>query len=411
MAEGAGTRPAGCPICNDPSIRRRALRNGLTVAASRLRRRQPVLRGAARRRRRTCWDHAYGQRLSLLRHRAVLRPRAERTSVRRRDCASIRATNSCFRPRSAACWCRSRRAHPSRRGCRSRSAYDYSYDGVMRSFEDSLQRLGLARVDIVYLHDVNPRWHGDAYEQRFREAMEGGYPALERLRGEGVVRAIGVGVKDADVCLRFARAGDFDLFMLAGGYTLLEHAAVDANFCRIARRTTSRSSSHRRSIPASSPPAPWKARRSSIRPRRRTSWRARAARSRLRASRCTARRGGAAIRAGPSGGVSAVCGYRSVAEVDDQYAVVDHAHSRGSCGMDAEGPTRLIARRARRRKAGTANERCHGVRWLPAHRRHASACATTADPVGDRAHRALRRGESDAPFAGARSSRRLTAAD
>ena len=105
--------------------------------------------------------------------------------------------------------------------------YDYSYDGVMRSLEDSLQRLGLCRVDIVYIHDVNPRWQGNAYEARFAEAMDGAYPALERLRSEGVVRAIGVGVKGADVCMRFAHAGDFDLFMLAGGYTLLEHAALD----------------------------------------------------------------------------------------------------------------------------------------------------------------------------------------
>jgi D-threo-aldose 1-dehydrogenase len=105
--------------------------------------------------------------------------------------------------------------------------YDYSYDGVMRSLEDSLQRLGLASVDIVYLHDVNPRWHGKAYEERFREAMEGAYPALERLRSEGVVRAIGVGLKGGDICLRFARAGNFDCVMLAGGYTLLEHDSVN----------------------------------------------------------------------------------------------------------------------------------------------------------------------------------------
>lgn len=105
--------------------------------------------------------------------------------------------------------------------------YDYSYDGVLRSFEDSLQRLGLCRIDIAFIHDVNPRWHGAEYERRFEEAMRGAYPALERLRSEGIVRAIGVGVKGADVCLRFARAGDFDFFMLAGGYTLLEHAALD----------------------------------------------------------------------------------------------------------------------------------------------------------------------------------------
>ena len=105
--------------------------------------------------------------------------------------------------------------------------YDYTYDGVMRSFEDSLQRLGLCRIDIAYIHDVNPRWQGADYERRFAEAMDGAYPALARLRDEGLVRAIGVGVKDPDVCLRFARAGEFDCFMLAGAYTLLEHHADD----------------------------------------------------------------------------------------------------------------------------------------------------------------------------------------
>ena len=105
--------------------------------------------------------------------------------------------------------------------------YDYSYDGALRSLEDSLQRLGLCRVDIAFIHDVNTRWHGDDYERRFSEAMDGAYPALARLRNEGVIRAIGIGVKGADVCARFARAGDFDCFMLAGGYTLLEHAALD----------------------------------------------------------------------------------------------------------------------------------------------------------------------------------------
>lgn len=105
--------------------------------------------------------------------------------------------------------------------------YDYSYDGVMRSFDDSLQRLGLARIDIALLHDVNPRWQGELYEQRFSEAMAGAYRALDRLRSEGVLRAIGVGLKGWEACLRFARAGDFDCVMLAGGYTLLEHEALD----------------------------------------------------------------------------------------------------------------------------------------------------------------------------------------
>ena len=99
--------------------------------------------------------------------------------------------------------------------------YDYSRDGARRSLEDSLQRLGLARIDIALIHDVVPRWHGAEFERRFRESMEGAYPALAELRAAGVVRAIGVGVKDWDVCLRYLGAGDFDCVMLAGQYTLL----------------------------------------------------------------------------------------------------------------------------------------------------------------------------------------------
>ena len=107
-------------------------------------------------------------------------------------------------------------------------AYDYGHDGVLRSIEDSLQRLGLARIDIAYIHDPSPKWHGADFERRYREAVEGGYRALDRLRSEGTLRAIGVGVKDIDVLLRFARDGDFDCFMLAGGYTLLEQGSLDA---------------------------------------------------------------------------------------------------------------------------------------------------------------------------------------
>ncbi len=105
--------------------------------------------------------------------------------------------------------------------------FDYSYDGVMRSFEDSLYRLGVERIDILYVHDVSPRWAGDAIEERFRTVMAGGYKALLRLRESGVIRAFGVGINDAEWCVRFAEAGDFDLFMLAGRYTLLDQSAHD----------------------------------------------------------------------------------------------------------------------------------------------------------------------------------------
>jgi D-threo-aldose 1-dehydrogenase len=104
--------------------------------------------------------------------------------------------------------------------------FDYGYAGTIRSLEDSLQRLGLARVDVALIHDVVPRWQGDDYERRFHESMEGAYRALADLRRQGRVAAIGAGVKDAEVCLRYATAGDFDCFMLSGQYTLLDQNAL-----------------------------------------------------------------------------------------------------------------------------------------------------------------------------------------
>jgi D-threo-aldose 1-dehydrogenase len=98
-----------------------------------------------------------------------------------------------------------------------RIVFDFSGDGVRRSIEESLERLGLDRVDIVYIHD--PEEHWDA-------AIGQAYPALDRLRVEGVVGAIGVGLKDSAMLARFARAGDFDAFLLAGRYTLLDQDAL-----------------------------------------------------------------------------------------------------------------------------------------------------------------------------------------
>ncbi len=104
--------------------------------------------------------------------------------------------------------------------------YDYSHDGAMRSIEDSLQRLGLAHVDVVFIHDVTPKWAGDALEARYRESMAGAYKALERLRSSGAIGAIGVGINDVDLLVRYAGDGDFDCFMLAGRYTLLDTSAL-----------------------------------------------------------------------------------------------------------------------------------------------------------------------------------------
>lgn len=114
-----------------------------------------------------------------------------------------------------------------------RWGYDYSYDGVMRSYEESLARLGVGHVDILYVHDV------DAYNQggragadaRIRELIEqGGWRALDELRAAGEVRAIGAGVNEWQPCLRLLELTDPDVFMLAGRYTLLEHEPLDTLF-------------------------------------------------------------------------------------------------------------------------------------------------------------------------------------
>jgi D-threo-aldose 1-dehydrogenase len=114
--------------------------------------------------------------------------------------------------------------------------YDYSHDGALRSLDMSLARLGTNRVDIVLLHDLNRRWQGDAVEMRYKEAMAGAYRALSDLRAQGVIRAIGVGVNDWEILLRFAADGDFDCFMLAGRYTLLDHSAGARFMPECARR-------------------------------------------------------------------------------------------------------------------------------------------------------------------------------
>jgi D-threo-aldose 1-dehydrogenase len=105
--------------------------------------------------------------------------------------------------------------------------FDYSYDGAMRSIEHSLLRLGLGRLDIVLIHDCDVWTHGkDEAPVRFREAMEGAYKALDKLRNDKVIKAIGFGINEADTCVKFARAGDFDVAMMAGRYTLIDQTGL-----------------------------------------------------------------------------------------------------------------------------------------------------------------------------------------
>ena len=104
---------------------------------------------------------------------------------------------------------------------------DYSYDAAMRSHEASLQRLGLPKVDVLLIHDADAWTHGPVEgPKRFREAMDGAYRALEKLRGEGVIKGIGIGVNDPVYAARYLTEGDFDCFLIAGRYSLLEQPAL-----------------------------------------------------------------------------------------------------------------------------------------------------------------------------------------
>lgn len=105
--------------------------------------------------------------------------------------------------------------------------YDYSYDGVMRSVESSLERLRIGRIDILFMHDIGRFTHGDANDHHFPIAMDGGYKALDELRSSGTVSAIGLGVNEIEVCEAAMQHGHWDCFLLAGRYTLLEQGGLD----------------------------------------------------------------------------------------------------------------------------------------------------------------------------------------
>ena len=108
-----------------------------------------------------------------------------------------------------------------------RRRLDYTHDGALRSIDDSFQRLGLSRIDIVYIHDCSPDWLGDAYEEQFEVAMAGAARALTRLRDEGSIGAWGFGVNRVEPCLRALERSDPNMFLVAGRYTLLDHTALE----------------------------------------------------------------------------------------------------------------------------------------------------------------------------------------
>ena len=104
---------------------------------------------------------------------------------------------------------------------------DYSYDGVMKSFEQSLHRLNTSKIDICLIHDVDTYTYGEQVDHYFKIAMKGAYKAISKLKEEKVIKAIGVGVNNSDICRRFAEEGDFDCILLAARYTLLDQSALD----------------------------------------------------------------------------------------------------------------------------------------------------------------------------------------
>jgi len=117
--------------------------------------------------------------------------------------------------------------------------YDYSYDAVMRSFGESLQRLGLSRIDLLYIHDIGRLTHGEANGARMAELTKGGgLKALEELRASKAISGFGMGVNEVSACLEVMDHARLDVILLAGRYTLLEQTPLDDLFPRCSQAGT-----------------------------------------------------------------------------------------------------------------------------------------------------------------------------
>jgi D-threo-aldose 1-dehydrogenase len=102
--------------------------------------------------------------------------------------------------------------------------WDYSAAGVRRSVEDSLQRMGMAYLDVAFVHDCCSICHGDNYPKILRQVIDEALPELQKMKREGLIRAIGLGVNDVQVCLDVLKEAELDCILLAGRYTLLDHS-------------------------------------------------------------------------------------------------------------------------------------------------------------------------------------------
>ena len=123
-------------------------------------------------------------------------------------------------------------------GLEFETAFDYGYDGVMRSFEDSLQRLGINRIDVLLIHDLDG-WHHKnpaAVDAYFGQLVTGGWRALSALRDQGVIKGIGAGFNTLGTIPRYLDLFDIDFFLIAMRYTLLEQEVLEREFPRCAER-------------------------------------------------------------------------------------------------------------------------------------------------------------------------------
>lgn len=117
--------------------------------------------------------------------------------------------------------------------------FDYSYDGIMRSFESSLRRLAREKINILFAHDLGEVTHGDSNPQMFKHFFDGGYRAMLELKQQGLIDAIGIGVNECEVCVDIINEVDLDCILLAGRYTLLDQSAAHEVFPLCTQRNIS----------------------------------------------------------------------------------------------------------------------------------------------------------------------------
>ncbi|WP_423069093.1 aldo/keto reductase [Devosia sp. CN2-171] len=129
--------------------------------------------------------------------------------------------------------------HENPRAMPFRPQFDFTYRGVMRSHENSLQRLGLERIDILFLHDIGAFSQKKNHAKAMRQLLNGGLKAIEELRRSGAVRAIGAGVNEWQIIDELMNHAQFDVFLLANRYTLLDQGVIDTLFPRILRERVS----------------------------------------------------------------------------------------------------------------------------------------------------------------------------